>query len=827
MASFKNLTPEQAKYQIQVRQKYIRRYERGARIPQGMDIQRFKQDLIELKQQYPEFFEEARNFATPEMEKAYREKVEEARLANPPPAPAPVGKDMFTPPTNPVYVTPLDTTPQVVKGRFEKNLLTTTYRENPITYIHLEGSVQPQYSPPPQGVVREAEINKGASYYLDKTSQEQTQQRASNAPVTPSSVAQVLGVESVNAVIGGGVAVKDIVVGAGQLLTKAGEYQQNPRQLASDVANFNPAEFREVIGEVGAGVKQNLIQDPGFSFGYGATTLLLPKLVEKGYVAGSNVYFKLGAKYVKPESVFSEQVLAQGKTFPMAESPQQALSAFQKSKATYSDLVDVRGVPVMEAGVGVDVSRVPALNVAQPTELLGTHVTATWLPRNARITPGHLAQIGGEDYGLFFTPRGQGSPHFLGLSEGGFDLYSKPSLLPKFSVPEVIDLRYPAVTRYSESLIQSKGFSEINEFLRQQAVEGKATAFISGRSERGLRGIFDKGLTTHELESVLPGDLMMSQIPEGNLFSRLRGSARYTTFNDRVVPIRTFGFAKSDSLISPAGISTEFKQVIKTSASRREIPTYTSTPTTTSLNVGYNLKPEKLPTYPERPTSRASEKNLQTQEMIYNRLESRRSSPRRRYQLEYYESAPSRLLYEREASRITPDRTPARYETGYTPEIYSPYTSTSRTPARFTPGRTPARTQRTPTPPPIVPPYQKPKRKDKEDKNGVYSVFTRKGGKWFRIAGEFSELEQALNKGLSVTSNTARASIKIFQGGKPINLSRYQNWNYQTGKKDPYALIQKTFNRISSLGEKEEITMKGLEKQRQKRKSRRWLNELF
>jgi hypothetical protein len=104
-----------------------------------------------------------------------------------------------------------------------------------------------------------------------------------------------------------------------------------------------------------------------------------------------------------------------------------------------------------------------------------------------------------------------------------------------------------------------------------------------------------------------------------------------------------------------------------------------------------------------------------------------------------------------------------------------------------------------------------------KNKGNGFDVFMRKGGKWFKANTGALIREEAYNFGLFKASNTARASFKLVAsnekvssnfiglGGSPLNF-------YKKG--DVY--IQNRNKRISTQGEKEEITFKGLAKLKNK-----------
>lgn len=89
----------------------------------------------------------------------------------------------------------------------------------------------------------------------------------------------------------------------------------------------------------------------------------------------------------------------------------------------------------------------------------------------------------------------------------------------------------------------------------------------------------------------------------------------------------------------------------------------------------------------------------------------------------------------------------------------------------------------------------------------------------FKEVGKVATLQKAIQKGVEVTKRTASASFKVEQNNKPLRLG-FIGQEYTTSKKDPFIAVQKRSFRISSLGEKFEISKKGRLVQSVRKKTR-------
>lgn len=100
----------------------------------------------------------------------------------------------------------------------------------------------------------------------------------------------------------------------------------------------------------------------------------------------------------------------------------------------------------------------------------------------------------------------------------------------------------------------------------------------------------------------------------------------------------------------------------------------------------------------------------------------------------------------------------------------------------------------------------------KKEAQGFY-VFGKRKGKFFKLSEEPLTKQSALGLGFKWADITAGATIKLEPALKPASKKKYWGW-LTLGKKfytkGPLTFIERPKYRISTLGEKEEITFKGL-----------------
>jgi hypothetical protein len=86
----------------------------------------------------------------------------------------------------------------------------------------------------------------------------------------------------------------------------------------------------------------------------------------------------------------------------------------------------------------------------------------------------------------------------------------------------------------------------------------------------------------------------------------------------------------------------------------------------------------------------------------------------------------------------------------------------------------------------------------------MISLSVRRRGK-FNLIGAFASPEEAYSQGRIIVRQTAAASFKI--GGK---VNKLFDTDIVASKREPFVFVQKRERRISSFGEKVEISQRGL-----------------
>lgn len=198
---------------------------------------------------------------------------------------------------------------------------------------------------------------------------------------------------------------------------------------------------------------------------------------------------RLSKTPVPAEQVFEPKVLRGEQTFPKSPSGEAALASFKQTPKTSE------GIPTL-------------------------HAAPKSLGRDVTIKPGPAGRRLLEDPGLYVSPEGRGSPHFLGTSKG----YGI-SLLPDFNfkLPTLSRIFVKDIKMLPRDVLGAKNFEPTAEFLQTRV--GKGEAFITRRST--LR-------QTSETEAVIPVESQLEFI----------GTKSYTKVGREVVPIEEFRLAR-------------------------------------------------------------------------------------------------------------------------------------------------------------------------------------------------------------------------------------------------------------------------------------------
>jgi hypothetical protein len=282
-------------------------------------------------------------------------------------------------------------------------------------------------------------------------------------------------------------------------------------------------------GTIGAVVGRDIVRQPtpqgkALATIGGAGILVGAKVGGRALRTTRNVGRRVGSEMVPPERVFDVKVLEGKSTFPTTRSVEQSLAEFRRPRTPEGEVLVAH---------------------AAPQKLKGAEIGAG--PAGARNL---------EDAGLFVTPFGKASPHFLQVGTKGQSPDIQFKALPEFTGPNLVRVRVKEVKRQPTKVLKTPGFSQVNTFLETQA--GKGTAFITKRSEVGQGKIRDPLASgTSELEAI---------IPKGSKLKKVKTKRQVTKFKGEVIPIKDFKLVENVKV--PGKVSAkQFGKIKKSSSS--------------------------------------------------------------------------------------------------------------------------------------------------------------------------------------------------------------------------------------------------------------------
>lgn len=515
-----------------------------------------------------------------------------------------------------------------------------------------------------------------------------------------------------------------------------------------------------------------------------------------GY-AGSGIksaYIKVGSEYVPPEQVFSSEVLQQGKTFPTTSSTSEALQRFSQS------------------------------------DIVGTASPSKLIDETANI--GKKASMGLEDPGIYVTPKGEGSPAFLGVSRQGYSFTFNPlkPVIQFFKNPTFTQFKVTEVVKLPREVVSKPGFQPVKEFFeREGSKTGKA--YITKRSELGRgelspqrfnlpsgRRVTESG--TSEIEAVIPYSAKFKYTPE-TVLGKVKGYEKYTTYEGRAIPIREArvlaesDISKTRKFGTRAGVVKEAYFESSQAISRENIISPSSGIKYASAN--YNLLSE--PSVPEYPVSEpivepVSESIIDEESSDVSEIAPSESST-------ISEPSPSELpISNISESNVGESLISEEGISGVgalsSGSSTTPATSsyTSLTPPSSSPlGGVPIGGGYVPSPA-----YNGWGDTTSSKKRGtVNRLYVKRRGK-FEFKGQFEEPETAFKKGFDLLKNTASASLKVVRESGEAILPNILPSDFAKSKKGQGIIIQKRGKRIGTMGEKIDITYKGIRASRLKRR---------
>lgn len=531
--------------------------------------------------------------------------------------------------------------------------------------------------------------------------------------------------------------------------------------------------FAESANAVVTQPRETVLNQP-FTFAGGLAGGVLGGKLATGLVGkGKSVYVATGARYVPPEQVFSPQVLVEGQRFPTSTGTTDALTQFKQGDNI-----------LVHSG---------------PSKVSGTTAGA-----------GGAAKAGLEDPGIYGTPKGQASPNFLGIKQNG---YGKITLNPfklvesLFSQPTVTEFKTRGVTTQPPEVLLKPGFSSTAKFFEETGSK-TGQAYITKRSMIGQGEVSGAGIPdakarkgTSEIEAVVPEGAKFAYEPPKKFLGKLKGYEEYTEFEGRNVPIRKANLVGEST--PEVNIKLVNLEELKKKGSSYYVESSQSTPVI--------LSPSVLSSPPKSGSSTSSSSSLRGG----SARGSSSSRSGRSSVLASPSSGGSSTSFSESASSFSNVETSGGSSllTGSGSTSTPTNSSTPSNPITPPGSSTPSRPS---NPQPIIPPTSSlPLSKGlKETKRKTrFLTKVRSKGK-FETKGVFDTLEKAFSKGFSEVKNTAAASFKVEEQGRGTvqlpALGQFSDQIYKS-KKEKGVLIQRREKRISTRGEKEQITFKGIQ----------------
>jgi hypothetical protein len=469
-------------------------------------------------------------------------------------------------------------------------------------------------------------------------------------------------------------------------------------------------------------------------------------------------YVSLGSEKVPAEIVFSSQVLKEGKKFPMG-SPETTVSEILNTKNN------------------------------------GKYFVQTSSPQKIS---GNTIGLGGEssaslkqDPGIYVTPLGEGSPRFLRIEDeplvGGYSF----NPLAKSKTPTVTSFAVENVVKYPSSVIDEKGFSGVLDFQKQNV--GLGNVYVTKRSTIG---------NTWEKEGVIGVGEQFFYKPQ-TFLGKIKGFDKYTTYKGRNVALRDaeLVLGKNDGVVFSEG------RVFSGSKLLSEQSSFSSSLNSNIKSVPYvsvggvDSVPKSAFSSSSSVLGGSSQQYISSAKSSSKRSFSSSSSVLGGSSQQYISSAKSSGLFSSSSVSSQPKNMVGSASSAFSsdhaislPTILSLNKSSqySRVINKKNYG--------------VRLPLASSKSVGRKKYDNSFNVYVRRRKNWL-FAGSTTGEQEALNLGMFKTKHSAAASFRIPElGGK--TLKEYYN------KGDIY--IQKPSFRIGTMGEKIDITYKGIASQRKK-----------
>jgi len=455
-----------------------------------------------------------------------------------------------------------------------------------------------------------------------------------------------------------------------------------------------------------------------------------------------------------------------------------------------------------------------------------------------------------EDPGIYVTPRSEGNPLFLRVSDESQSATSvslDPRNIFRVETPQVYEFEATDVRRLPEDVASQPGFEPVGRYFRQRDNTGEV--FVTKRSEIGTgdrpaqeftaeRSV-DKGdlqvspgnkrveAGTSELEGVVPESQGFERFDQGNIVQRLAGFNRYTEVNGRPVPLRRARLnrpSRADAdTTTRANTDISSDDVRQGSAELSRVARRESTPETPSPIPSTSLEesPDVLSTVEDINSARDNTGSSSLEGLDRSGLPSSPSSDVSSFSSPSTPSSPSSLSDGSSggsgpSSPNDPSSPSSPGSTGDTSSPGSPGGSSGGSGGVSGPGSGggsagSAGSPGTSSPPPL-------RRTDSQDGQEKFKVQIRREGE-FRTIGETDDLTRARQLGRDRTEQTLAATYRVLQGdGDPVRLE--PTGDYLLSESTPGGLVEKRDERLTTPSEVQEIQQENPRKRKQSKKSK-------
>jgi len=462
-----------------------------------------------------------------------------------------------------------------------------------------------------------------------------------------------------------------------------------------------------------------------------------------------------------------------------------------------------------------------------------------------------VEKVGLEDPGIYVTPKGEASPYFTGIEAPETTYSLNP--FKNFGVPTVTEFAINKVTTYPKSVVVKPGFKQLAEF--QEANVGKGVAYITKRSQVGTGDLprqkffleeptVMSGKTvepgwrveagTSEIEAVIGQGESFAYTPK-TFLGKIKGFEQYTVYKGRAVAVRqgkvltetSLGAVSPGSKVLPGSTVRAGQEAMQSLVSGQKVVTPLSSVRAVpygSVKKGYVQKEVGFKMEEVSPSKAKSSKPL-----VFSSepVESSRSvevstgvsKTRLRESVASSSKSSFKSIRVPGVSRLSSQKgseSIGSFSSGRSFGGSSRGGSSSGRSGGSSGGSYGAGQD---IPKEIVRSYPKPPTEERK-KKGQFSVEVRKKGQ-FKTLAITETPQEAFRIGMQNVKLTASASLRV----KPIGTSEKVTnvgksvlplGTFYESKKEPDVFIQRREKRISTFGEKAEITVRGLQAIRHK-----------